>query len=137
MLSYGLAFLALFLGDLIGNVLTLPVHAIDKKLQWAGKSPEQWKSVGVESPTERLRAVSFATGLVCTVITRLVGFWAAGRVFIWRGTEMPIGFIVVAGAVLLLNDGARVARFLGNSGVWTELGYAAGGLTAVALLLLQ
>ena len=129
--------MALFFGDLIGNVLTLPVHAIDKKLQWAGKSPEQWQSVGVESPAERLRAVSFGTGLVCTVITRLVGFWAASRVFMWRGTEMPVGFIVVAGAILLLNDGGRVVRFLGNPGVWTELGYTVGGLAAVALLLLR
>jgi hypothetical protein len=137
MLSYGLAFVALFLGDLIGNVLALPVHAIDKKLQWTGKSPEHWQSVGVESPAERLRAVSFVTGLVCTFITRLVGFWAAGRLFTWRGTEMPVAFIVVSGAILLLNDGARVARFLGSSGVWIELGYAVGGLTAVALLLLR
>ncbi len=137
MLNYGLAFVALFVGDLIGNVLTIPMHAINKKLQRAGKSPEQWQVLGIESPAEKLPAVSFASGLVCTTITRLVGFWAAGHVFDWRGAEMPLGFIVGAGALLLRNDGARVMRLLGNSGLWTELGYAAGGLVGVAPYLLR
>jgi hypothetical protein len=60
MLSYVLAFVAVFLGDLVGGVLTLPVHSVDKRLHWAGKSLEQWQSVGVETPGETLRAVSLA-----------------------------------------------------------------------------
>jgi hypothetical protein len=106
-----------------------------KKLQWAGKSLEQWHAVGVETPGERLPVVSFATGVVSTTVTRFLGFWAAGRVFAWRGTEMPIGFVFGAVALLLLNDVVRVRRFLGNSGVWTELGYAAGGLIGVGIYL--
>jgi hypothetical protein len=48
---------------------------------------------------------------------------------------MPIGFVFGAVALLLLNDVVRVRRFLGNSGVWTELGYAAGGLIGVGIYL--
>jgi len=137
MLTFALAFGALFIGDLLANVLTLPVHALEKRLQWAGKSPEQWRALGIESPAERLPFVSFCTGLLSTVITRLAGFLVASQVFEWRGQDMPVGFIVAVGAILLVNDGARVARFVGNSGIWTELGYAAGGLGALAIVLLQ
>lgn len=137
MLTYGLALGALFLGNCLASIVTLPMHALDKKLQWAGKSTEEWQALGIESPAERLLLVSVITGFISTVITRLAGFWVASRVFERRGLELPIGFMLAAGAILLVNDGVRVARFIGNAGIWTERGYALGGLVALAIVALQ
>jgi hypothetical protein len=133
MLTYSLAIATFFIAEFVSNVLTLPIHALDKWLQWAGKSAEEWQAHGVDNPGERLRAVSVACGLLSTMVTRLIAVWVAGRVFEWRGTVMPLGFIVAAGALIFVNDVVRIRRFLGNSGIWTELGYAAGGILGLTL----
>lgn len=132
-LTVALAVIAIPIAATIASVLTLPLHALEKRLQWAGRSLEEWRSMNVDSPGERLRALSFLVAGLCTTVTRAVAFFSAGAVFHWRGTEMPFGFVIVTGFFLLLNDALRVVRFIGNSGVWTEMGYGAGGLLGLGL----
>jgi len=133
MLTIGLALIALPAAAIIAEVLTVPFHLINKKFQWAGRSAEDWRAQSVESPGERLPALSFVLGGLCTTVTRSVGIFAAGSVFHWRGAEMPLVFLIVVGVLLLVNDVFRVLRFVGSSGVWTELGYGAGGLAGLGL----
>lgn len=133
MLTVTLALIAIPIAATIASVLTLPLHALEKRLQWAGRSLDEWRSLNVESPGERLRALSFFIAALSTSVARGIAIFSAGAVFHWRGTDMPFWFIIVAGFFLLLNDGLRVVRFLGNSGVWTEMGYGAGGLLGLVL----
>ena len=133
MLTLALAFVVIPIASTIAEVLTLPLHAVNKKLQWSSKSMAEWRSLNVESPGERLAALSFVIGMLCTTLTRSVAIVAAGAVFHWRGTDMPLSFLGVAGVLLFVNDALRVHRFLGNPGVWTEMGYGAGGLLGLGL----
>jgi len=132
-LTYLLALVTFFVVEFVSNVLTLPIAALDKWLQWAGKSAEEWQAQGVTNPGERLPLVSAVCGILSTLVTRLTAIWAAGWPFGWRSTTMPLAFILAVGAIFLLNDAIRVRRFVGNSGIWTELGYAAGGMLGLAL----
>lgn len=133
MLTVSLALIAIPIMATLAVVLTLPIHAIEKKIQWAGKSPAEWKALNVETPGERLRSISFVFALLCTTVTRAAGIASAGLVFHWRGTDMPVAFLGAAGLLFFLNDAGRVYRFIGNSGVWTELGYGAGGFVGLGL----
>lgn len=133
MLTLALALIATLVVATLAGLLTLPLHAIEKKIQWASRSPAEWSALNIKTPGERLRGIRFLVALLDTTVSRAAGIAAGGLAFHWRGTHMPLLFLGSVGILFFFNDARRVYRFKGNSGVWTELGYGAGGLVAVGL----
>ncbi len=130
-LPFTLALVSIPITASFTSLFTLPVAAVGKRLQWGDKTKEQWRNRGVLNPGERLRSVSIFFGFIATTITKAAALIAAALIFAAFGRTMPIGFVIVAAALILLHDVGRISRFLGNSGVWTELGYLLGDVAGV------
>jgi hypothetical protein len=121
----------------LASLVIFPVASLEKRLQWQDKSMEQWRKMGVVCPGERVPGISFLFGLINTTVNKTAAMLGAATIFHFLGHSMPVWFVLLAGGLVILLDLGRIRRFLGNSGVWTELGYLCGdviGVTSGALL---
>jgi len=130
-LTFILALVSIPITATLTSLFTLPVAAVGKRLQWGDKTREQWRDRGVLNPGERLRSVSFFYGFIVTSVNKTAALIVGAVIFAAFGQTMPIGFVIVAAALIVLHDLGRISRFLGNSGVWTELGYLFGDIAGV------
>jgi hypothetical protein len=132
-LAFILALVSIPITATLTSLFTLPVAAVGKRLQWRNKTMEEWRGRGVLSPGERLRSVSIFFGFIATSVTKTAALIVAAFIFSAFGRTMPIGFVVVAAGLIVLQDVGRISRFLGNSGVWTELGYLFGDIAGATI----
>ena len=135
MMTWTYVTLAMFGAALIGLIVSFFLMAIEKPIQWGGRSGEEWQSLGVECPGERLRVVSFIFGAASTTISRSLMYLAGTWVFLLRKASPSILPMVVVAFCFVINDVYRVQQFRGNSGQPTELGYFCGGIVAFAVFL--
>ena len=77
--------------------------------------------------------ISFSFGVFHTTFSKAVAtFTAAGIFHLFNSTLSPL-FLIVALSLFVVHDLGRICRFLGNPGVWSELGYLVGDLAGVFL----
>ena len=117
----------------IVSLVTMPLVVFEKRLQWAGKTVEEWREMGVLCPGERVPGFSFLFGLFHTAVSKTTAVLVAASIIHFFGHAMPVWFVLLAGGLMVLNDIKRIRRFLGNSGVWTEFGYLCGDIIGVTI----
>jgi len=140
LLAWILALVSFPLTNAIVFVLMVPFDRVESALQQGGKSAEEWRALGVLCPGERVAWLSFVFGVIRTAISKTVAVLVAAHIFHLFGHAMPLLLVLLVAALAVLRDVARIIRFLGNSGVWTECGYLLGdlvGMTIGAVLALR
>jgi len=137
MLTWVLVIVAMLGGGLLGSVwlLGFPLIALERSIQWAGRDEKQWAALGVETPGERLPAVSFLFGAAGALLARGMAYFAGLGVFLIRDAYPSLIPMVVCAIFHLINDTQRIHQFRGSSGQAREIGIFCGGTVAFVLFI--
>jgi hypothetical protein len=133
MIPFMLALVSIPITKSLSIIFYLPFLKIERLIQWQGKSVEEWRDLGIDSPGERLLAVSFISGVIGTTISATAAILAAALIFRVFHRSMPFGFLIVTGFLMVFHDVGRVRRFHACAYRWTEIGYLVGDVIGMMI----
>ena len=121
---------------ILGFFTLFLLATIEKRIQWGKKSSNEWQQLGVENPGERLPLISIIFSTIDNTVTKTFALLVAQFIFHYFTTQMPVSFIILCGLIFIIHDGARIKRFIGSHGIWTEIGYLLGDLISLIIALI-
>lgn len=136
MLTGILVFLGLQIGFIpILWIVCFPLLIFERIIQWGRNSDEEWRSLGIDCPGERLPGVSLFFGFLTQTISDGILYYLC--LLILRKYNIYSSFIPFAFYAIgsLINHSQRIIRFTNNTGQPKEIGYFCGTIIAFLIFL--